>query len=274
MTRTGNDLPSPEILRPATSPPRTSGMRTLVGCALGCLGVTVLAGIAIAGLIWYGLNLWQSAPPQWDAEHARRASLPDDQQAERAAALEQRIARAISFTDASVTAVERGEPLPGAVEADPAVAAEETVTVGVDELNDWLDTRLEEWLANQGQAMPSDWSTPTVWVEDGMPVVAASMSGQVFSARLDLQMQPDGKAVFRIDSIQGGQIPLPVTELIKENAKELRARGATEAAAADVLAGMPFDPAVQIDEARRARLVGFETRANELVARIRAEPQP
>jgi len=129
--------------------------------------------------------------------------------------------------------------------ADDAVRSE---TFTEREINAWLTRMMPDWLANQNIQMPRQIHDPMVALRGDRLIFAfdyaADRINQVVSLHTRLELRPNGKAQLHIDSVTGGRLPLPASELIEKVKAQSRTRGGGDwfGDLYQVLDGQTFDP--------------------------------
>lgn len=247
----------------------------------GCLlGLGLAGGLAAAGLavMIYLIWLWKTPPPHWQQRQRWRQQTPLEERQALAIELEKRILRHL-FPNTSVPPVGTGprsaasfphsSPLPPP--SRTTIGAEEKVeeiTLRVEEINAWLETRLPEFLANQNISVPQGVSDPMIAIEDDQLLLAFRYTSpklsQVFTLRLRPEMvfsPPERKATtslvgpllrLQLERLEGGQLPLP-TELVQEAMRRTDSPRATQAILA-ILNGQTIEPVAPLPGERRRQL--------------------
>lgn len=143
------------------------------------------------------------------------------------------------------------------------------------DVNAWLQTRLQDWLANQGLHLPRQVSDPMITIENGKPVVAFELHARhidnVISVVLDPHLTAGGRLSVRVDSIRGGRLPMPADQLIAKARKLAPGHDADINRALSILeGGKTFEPVVKLDS-RQVRLVALAIHKNSIDLTIRHE---
>lgn len=233
---------------------------------MGCLFVLlllVLIGFAAWGI---GHKLWHSEPAYWTSN---RAAITATDQTVLVDAADRAFNRILGELSDSRGYRPTGNP-------GDALGVR-TITLGFDEANAWLATRLNDWLANQKRELPAGLSQPML-ASGGDSLVAAfhyknNEIDQVFSVFLSLKFHDDGQAVLSIDGIRGGRLPLPTGSVLKHLPGGAADNGAQHSRITAVLLGQqPFDPVLPIDGTRRARIIGMRVDDKSVSLTVRAEP--
>jgi len=263
------------------------------------VGLAVLTGSA--GVAYW---LWINEPA-YVAENREFLQSRSGEELERmAAALENRISRQLTElpTPAAPTPVAgtaRGDgPGPQADANDTAspLAGEEhgptsfeelqqlakqtgtrEIEMSVQELNAWLTTRSEKWLANEGLSMPEQVSEPMVAIEGEQVVVGFNFSegdfSQWVSLSLDVDASTTGQATVRLAGVRGGRLPLPAKRALENGESKLADRVDPETLkqVQDALQGKTVEARIQLDQ-RLATLVDFKAQGQKVTLTLRVEP--
>lgn len=149
------------------------------------------------------------------------------------------------------------------------------MTVG--EVNAWLATRSEKWLANEGLSMPEQISDPMIAIEGQRVVVGFHFSegdfSQWVSLSLDVDTSTTGQATVRLAGVRGGRLPLPAKRALERGEEGLadRVDKQTLQEARAALDGKTVDARFRLDQ-RLATLVDFEAKGNKVILTVRVEP--
>lgn len=291
---------------PTSDPPGTrSRKRTGCGAALLVLLALLMGAGGIAYWLW-------STEPAYVAEN--RAFLRHTSEADleaMAAGLENRISRRLTAlphdpATGSISSdgarpesevphssgTSRGPSRPGARD-DPGRESKPTsfdelqrlarqsgtreIEMTVREVNAWLATRSQKWLANEGLSMPEQVSDPMIAIEGDRLVVGFNFSEGDFSQWVSLSLDVDatatGQATVRLAGVRGGRLPLPARRALERGEGQLADRVDKQKLdkVRDALDGKPVEARVQLDE-RLATLVDFEVEGDRVTAIVRVEP--
>jgi len=170
------------------------------------------------------------------------------------------------------------------------------IRLSTDELNAWLATRLDIWLANQGRSLPEGIGRVMVATQDGRPVLAFAYHGgeasqaanrdgettaaprapdepYIISLGLEPAIESSGQARLRLSAIRLGQLPVPRSWAMARLEQRLEAGGDPDDAqrVLAILTGEPFDPRFRLDS-RAARVVGIHVHDAAITLTIRHEP--
>ena len=241
--------------------------------AIGCTGVVILAILAVTLAAGVGYWMWNSTPDYWEANQQALASTTREQQERMADDAFNRLTS--TFTAARGESRSAGPPAAGAqsgelqASADQATTATEaspdrTVKLTYNEVNAWLATRLEDWLANQGTSLPKEVRDFMI-AKEGDNLVAAFQFDtpqlqQVVSLVLDVAMTPEGLMRVAVVRVRGGTLPLPIEELlqgIREGSPDAVSEEDFDRLAG-ALDGQTFEPEFKIDGSRTARITHFK----------------
>jgi len=170
----------------------TARLLLLTGSAVLLL---TIAGLTVAGVVMYWM--WQSTPAHWQAVQRFKAT-HDPRDIERmAASVENHAAMRLSDIDTDAT---NG-------------VSTRTLRLSFNQINAWLDRRLDDWLANQGAAMPDGLEDLMLTSKDGDLVLALrarnAQVDQVFSFVFAVNVQPDGRVRLKIKEVLAGTLPMP-----------------------------------------------------------------
>lgn len=149
------------------------------------------------------------------------------------------------------------------------------MTVG--EVNAWLATRSEKWLANEGLSTPEQINDPMIAIEGERVVIGFHFSegdfSQWVSLSLDVDTSSTGQATVRLAGVRGGRLPLPAKRALERGEEELadRVGRQTWQEARAALDGQTVDARFRLDQ-RLATLVDFEAKGNKVLLTVRVEP--
>lgn len=249
--------------------------RSRRGCVwpiLGCGGALLVFFILVCALGGYAYRAWQRPPQGWIDTQARLAAMSQRDRQQLAIALENRITRELSFADQHVQAMRSGNASGG--------AETKTLRLTTDEINAWLTERFPGWASNQRAGLPDELRDYRYWVDNGMPVLAAHVQtpsyGQVVSVRLNPEVQPDGRMTAPIDEVRGGQLELPLGQVIEQVSGHMDTlkRQAQLQQALKIFEGEPFEPATTLRDGRRVRLTKLDVTPEHIELTLQIEPAP
>ena len=162
-----------------------------------------------------------------------------------------------------------------------------TVTLRAPDANAWLNTRLEQWLANADAEFdwPSDVESLQVEFDDGLIQVGVQIRAgdhaRIISATLRPQMHDDGSLWVSAETIHVGRLPIPagwVAERAGSIAGEVMPRRLLETPEVDRLfrslvgdRALDADPVMDLGDGRRVRLLAIETEEGRLSVTCRTE---
>jgi hypothetical protein len=228
----------------------------------GCLwGVLVVAVLMALGGAW-AWRLWKRVPAAWTRNQAFLAATDNATLLEMADNLEKRLLA--ELTDPGLDGTAAGN-----------VNQPRTIHVSMQEVNAWLAVKLPTWAANRGAVLPPEMSGYMVASEGQDLVVAFQYQSprvtQVISVVIGLDIQPTGQAELSVRHVRGGELPLPPGTVVNQVKKAIAARSAQNSDINAIIDGRPFDPLVDIDAARRLRLLGYRLDADGADVTIRTE---
>ena len=256
--------------------PKHKGSRTIPLLTLILLGVMAVICIGAAAGYW----LWATEPTHWTENQAFLKQHSKQQLADKAERLEKRMADELSLL--SVAASQQQRALRASKQANGHAAttssdaalkpAMKTIKVSIDEANAWLNQRLEGWLINQGHSLPDDISEPMISSHDGKLVAAFRYSHpeitQVVSMYFDINVAPDGMAELKLQSVTGGNLPLPMQQIAERMGDSQSAQRMAQA-----FEGQRFEPIKSIDNNKQMRLMDFEAAEDGLQFTVLVEPE-
>lgn len=233
---------------PAPAPSRRGcgcGCGTLV---LGCLGVIVLLVVVVVAGVVFAWWQWTSTPDYWDTHRARVEQLTPAERDQQADAVDQRFSR--WFTDAH-----EADPTTNYAAATPAEPApgERTLSLSFDEINAWLDRRLEGWMQQQEVDLDLPVREVILTSQDGKLIVAGDVRVQQFqqvvSAVINAQMLDDGDLYVHVESVRVGRFPVPTETVVRFARDQIPEDEQTRAfkQALEVFEGVTFTPAHAAD---------------------------
>ncbi|MEM1446862.1 MAG: hypothetical protein AAGF84_12455 [Planctomycetota bacterium] len=229
--------------------------------------LVVLLAVVVGGYVLY--RQWTAVPTLFaDADAAMRA-IPEQERIELARQVEMRLPSQYS----------------GRIE--PGTDGSRTLNATFEELNAWLNLRLEPYLKNQGIDWPEGVGAVLVAEREGALVLAADVDlpqlRQIVSVSFELLEVPGptGSAdrsgepqwAVRVSGVKAGNVPLPrarLAGLIREQLGDAAASGAP----AEMLDALEHDravpiPALKVDAARRAAVTALEVTPVGLTGTLR-----
>lgn len=233
--------------------------------------LTVLLVLMVGGYVVY--RQWTAVPTLFaDADAAMRA-IPEQERIELARQIEMRLPSQYS----------------GRIE--PGTDGSRTLDATFEELNAWLNLRLEPYLKNQGIDWPAGVGAVLVAEREGALVLAADVDlpqlRQIVSVSfelLEVPADPDDPSgsealgdesswAVRVSGVKAGKVPLPrgrLADLIRE---QLGA-SAQHGTAAEFLDALEHDravpiPALKVDAARRAAVTALDVTPTGLTGTLR-----
>ncbi|MBK7403239.1 MAG: hypothetical protein IPJ41_01065 [Phycisphaerales bacterium] len=162
-----------------------------------------------------------------------------------------------------------------------------SVTLRAPDANAWLNTRLEQWLANADAEFdwPSELESLQVEFDDGLIQVGVEVrdgdKSRILSATLRPSLHEDGSLWVLAETIRVGRLPIPAGWLADRAgaiATELAPRRFVETPEVDrllraLIGDRPLEaePIVELGDGRRVRLLGIETSHGKLRVTCRTE---
>lgn len=236
---------------PSSSPPPRR-RRLLLGC--GLLLMIAVALVTIVSLIGY--SLYRTVPADYvRVQDERQRSNPDDRYAS-AIQLENHMSSELTFTSYFD---EHGRPIPDASDT-------RHILVPTDQINAWLDQRLQQWLDNRDIRLPIDVSDPAFWTAGDKVMLAARVRAADFdhvvscAIRIDMPEDSD-EATIRLTGLRIGRLPVPLG-VIRDAVGDDHATQAID--------GITF-PAVQVIGGQTARWVSITPVDGGLMIELRRE---
>lgn len=252
MTAAGNRI------TPKADPPWPRRL----GCQMVLLAVVVVLLLAGAWAYW----LWRSTPAYWTRNAALLKSMDNPTLLQLADDLEKRLTADLT------------DPGPDGA-AEGYLNKSRTISVSLAEINAWLAVKLDTWALNRGVTLPPQMKGPMLAAEGDNLVLAFQYQtpqfSQIVSAFFKLELLPDGQARIKIQSIHGGELPIPADSLVKRLKKFDSAGGRAKHVQipAPIFDGTTFSPVHEIDATRQIRLVGYRLRPDGADVTIRTEPR-
>lgn len=151
------------------------------------------------------------------------------------------------------------------------------VSVTMLELNAWLETELDAWLANQEITPPQGVTEPGVSLVNGQIVLHFLYQwrdyNQYVSFFLKTRIEEEGSAEVRVNSVRAGNMPLP-TGAVKTAVGQSNDPQSKLAELRKSLDGKRFDPIIPIDGdhgARRGRVVNIQLEKDQIILSVLIE---
>ncbi|MEM8783340.1 MAG: hypothetical protein AAGE65_10865 [Planctomycetota bacterium] len=230
----------------------------------------VLLGLTIGGYALY--RQWTAVPAVFADADAKLRAIPEPQRLELARQIEMRL------------------PSQYSRRIEPGTDGSRTLDATFEELNAWLNLRLEPYLKNQGIAWPQGVGAVLVAERDGRLVLAADVDlpqlRQIVSVSFELlevaPPSPEGSAetqwAVRVAGVRAGNVPLPRAQLAGLIRDQL-GDAAQRASVAEFLDALEQDravpiPALKVDEARRAAVTSLSVTPTGLSGTLRVWREP
>ncbi len=234
--------------------------------------------------------LWWAKPADYKEFQAFLASRSEVEIEEIAVAVEDKFSAVFATSSlaegeglaADLTSSEQAAAVAKAIEAGEIDASvlfgPRQMTVTRDEANVWLSQKLPEWIESRGYPFPSQVSDLMAATEGRYLVFRFNLEteeiSQVVSMTMDAKFQDDGKVLLTLQSIKGGQLPLPLSSLtgvLKKNAGGGRMKEAVEQMT-NLFDGQTFDTRFKFDELRDLIVVGLDFVENRITLKMRLLP--
>ncbi len=244
--------------------------------------VVIVALLAIAAVA-LGFFLLRSEPAHWQRHQQRRAATPQTQRVEQAQQLEARFTALLSYTN---PAGDPGITFVSPTAQDAGVSQDglgvRRIQLTSDEVNAWLETRLPEWLENQGVTLPVEVKEPMFAAQNGLVILAFRYESDNVSQIVSMSFRPElvgqdqnnRQLVFALAGVQGGKLPLPSGSLVSRlETQAAEAKNEALKRVSDALAGRPFDPVMPMADGKRTvRLIDFDLGEEESSLTVRLDP--
>ena len=244
---------------------------------LRVVGWTLLAGVVLLVLgavgVWW---LWESQPAAYERRRAFVLQRSEAELEALAEGAERRLAGVVSGR--LPPGVPVFEPVPEGVGAVGGAEGSMALRVTFDELNAFLATRLDDYLAHEGERMPAAVKSITVWNDDGRPAVSVDYDGPelaaVVTATLEVTPLPEGAAGGRVklEGVRVGRLPLPWSWVVStvEGAAGDAVNPAVTAALTSLREGAVFPGVVRLENGRAVRLEGWRVEDDAVELDVRA----
>jgi len=213
-------------------------------------------------------------------------------------------------TDAAVVA--RGEALenaaisqlsavrPAAEAATPTdgyASAPWSVSLSQSDANAWLATRLMEWLASRGSALPQGFSAPAVSITSNNITVSAAAEYPLGIAIISIDARtwvaPSGELMIQLGGVRAGRLPLPaaainalsdlfvsfqkaalgkpdISPIATQSSSPSQPNSLSSAPAAHLAEPIAFPPvSFNLDDGRRVELIALEAVEGKIVLTLR-----
>lgn len=257
-----------------------------------------LAGLAAAGVTYY---LLQRPPAVWQEARAILDESSPAQRAEAAEAVKQRLAAlaggVAERADGSAVGVgpgperlsldkRQGKGKQADTLADEPVDLSKVpvdqtheVLLSNEELVAMIEQMFDEWALQRGYVVPDEVGKPVVMARGGDLVFAFEVSSgswsQVFSGGLDLSFTPDGMAQGKVQGLTAGSLPLSVQSIggfVKDNLPASKQDLADQLGDwLSELDGFEFKPVLELDNRRRARVLGMRISDDAVTLTMRVQ---
>lgn len=266
-----------------------------VGCGTVILIMLVLGGVIGGWCYW----LWKAEPVYW-VEHEKflQQTTPQERLV-MAESVEKRIldmlSVAVSTGDASShtggdasSASGSGDSVSQAVTTAEGQAATKvsaktvknpdavhSLLMTTNELNAWMDQRLDGWAANQGLTIPDFIEEPMLAIEGKDMVIAFRYKKPPISQVVSLVSRVEiekGEAIIRVRGVRGGRLRLPG---VKAASKVVGSRGGNSKIGdiaekiTEVFDGKTFDPVIKLNH-QRIRMLSFVLQKDGALIKFKA----
>jgi len=207
------------------------------------------------------LILWKSRPDYW--HHNRQLLAADNATLQQlASSLEQQMLRDLSGSpqDTSTT---------------------RTLRLSFDQINAWLNVKLEDYLANRNLKLPREVSHIMLAGEEDVLIVAFEYDNgsvsQVMSFRIQPRFATDGRQFqLKLLGVKAGALPLPIKSLRDRVARQSPQAGQQMDSVLETLDGKWLE-AVQFhpgDARQNLRLTGIRINEEGMDLTLQSEPRP
>lgn len=209
------------------------------GCLAAVLIIAAIICIAIGVMIW----LANSEPANWQQQQSQLAQINPAQRTAQADNIQNRVTSQL-FSDYH-------EPDPIQSQTNNPQPLQRTIRLTIKECNIWLNTRLDDWLANQEIAMPPFLDQVLFAADQGQPVLMFRLTtpqfSQIISLKFDLQKLDNGNMQVNVNSAYTGKMPIPIKTLIEQVGETVgdSDTGNGLEKLREFVAGINFDPMVK-----------------------------
>lgn len=240
------------------------------------IGLFTGLGVVVVGLLLALtlLIMWRSQPGYWKRNQAFLASKSPAELKRMAEDLERRIMHEVFEPEPAAGAGENAGPSAALSPDTPArQSGVQHVHVSLEEINAWLAMRAPAWAANRGITIPGNVDGMMLTTDQGELVLACRAKGsveQVFSMRLNVQIDDAGMARVQVVSLHTGSLPIP-QKLVTFGAG--RVSPMLEQRTAMAFDGITTEAVVRVDSRRKLRLMNFTPGADALDLTLRSEPR-
>ena len=243
---------------------------------------TTLAIVLGAGVSFY---LLRRPPAVWTEAQQILAQKTPEQRAEQAEQVLNRLS-AMLVEDADPHTTQGADPLdPQSTLAnklklsDKPIDQTHKLRLSNEELVAVVSAMFSDWTVQRGYDVPGEVTEPVVLVADGQLAIAFEISTanwqQVFSGYVELEFQPDGMAIGRVDSLTAGSLPMSVTavgEMLKNRLPDSEAHLADQIGEwIAQLEGFEFRPVLELENRRRARVVDMTIGEDAVTLHMRVQ---
>ena len=151
------------------------------------------------------------------------------------------------------------------IEIDPSkLIGPRELVISRKETNTWLTSRLPKWIESRSHQFPSQVSNLMATTEAKFIVIrfkfASEEISQLVSMDLDANFRPDGKVLLKLNSLKGGELPLPLATLtgaLQKNAGAGRIKDVVDKMT-NIFDGEVFDTRFDLDKKRDLSVVGVD----------------
>jgi len=152
-----------------------------------------------------------------------------------------------------------------------------TIEMDVNEINAWIMTKSPQWLENEDYRLPQQVTSPMIAIDKGKPVVAFQFNedeiSQWVSLVMDVQVMPSGEATVKIDSVKGGNLPMPIDTLFDRFEDSMSGRVGKQRVqeVQEIINGKTFDTRFGLDR-RMVKITDFQVQDDSFVVTLYTEP--
>lgn len=159
---------------------------------------------------------------------------------------------------------------------DVHINVDKIVSLNNKQLAAFVQTRLDDWMAERGYVKPEEIKDPMVRVSDGDLVMAfliqTDIISQVVSGRFDLVIRADGYAELTMERFLVGNLPVPANAISEHLQNSTGDKRAAEAGQwLSKLQYLEFKPVIKLDHRRRARVQDYQLMDNGLELTVRVQ---
>ncbi len=260
-----------------------------VGCGSVILIVLVLSGVVGAWCYW----LWKSEPTYWVEHEKYLQSTTPEQRLVIAESVEKRIFDKLSAVvssggagGSSSAAGSGGQGSGSAKNIEDGVAAAmaenpdavHSLLLTTEEINAWMNQRLDGWASNQGVSIPDFIEEPMLAIEGENLVIAFRFEKPPISQVVSLVSRvviKKGEAIIQVRGIRGGRLRMPG---VKAASKAVGSRGGSSEFAkaaekiTEVFDGKAFDPVIKLNH-KKIRMLSFVLQKDGALIKFKAVPK-